>query len=40
MIKESKKYDIEERLIQFSLQIIDLVEMLPKNRTGNHFADN
>lgn len=38
MTKEPKKYDIEERLIKFSLQIIDLVEMLPKNRTGNHFA--
>ncbi len=38
--KESKtrKYDLEERLISFSIAILDLVEALPKTRVGNHIA--
>jgi four helix bundle protein len=36
--EDNKKYDLEERLIRFSLQIIDIVEMLPNTRTGNHIA--
>ena len=32
------KYDLEERLIQFALLIIDIVEMLPNTRAGNHIA--
>lgn len=38
MSEDNKKYDLEERLIRFSLQIIDIVEMLPNTRTGNHIA--
>ncbi len=34
----NKKYDLEERLIQFALLIIDIVEMLPNSRAGNHIA--
>jgi four helix bundle protein len=33
-----KKFDLEERLIQFSLLIIDIVEALPNTRSGNHIA--
>jgi len=33
-----KKYDLEERLIQFSLLIIDITEKLPSSRSGNHIA--
>ena len=29
---------MEERLIQFALLIIDIVEMLPNTRAGNHIA--
>ena len=35
---KEKKFDLEERLIQFSLLIIDVVEALPRTRTGNHLA--
>ena len=38
MAKNVKKYDLEERLIQFSLLILDIVEKLPDTRSGNHFA--
>lgn len=38
MNENNKKYDLEERLIQFTLMVIDLVEMLPNTRTGNHIA--
>jgi four helix bundle protein len=38
MAKESKEFDLEERLINFSVRIIRLAEALPKTRTGNHIA--
>ncbi len=34
MSEGNKKYDLEERLIQFALLIIDIVEMLPNTRAG------
>jgi four helix bundle protein len=36
---ESKKYDLEKRLIDFSVKIINLVEKLPNTRAGNHIAN-
>ncbi len=33
-----KKYDLEERLIDFAASIVDLVEELPATRVGNHIA--
>ncbi len=33
-----KKYDLEDRLIEFAIKSIELVEELPKNRAGNHIA--
>ena len=33
-----KKYDLEERLLEYSVSIIKLVEKLPNTRTGNHVA--
>jgi four helix bundle protein len=32
------KYDLEERLLKFSVAIIEIVEQLPTTRTGNHVA--
>ena len=32
------KYDLEERLIQFSIEVIDLSEKLPKTYIGIHLA--
>lgn len=31
-------YDLEERLLEYSVRIIRLVESLPNSRTGNHIA--
>ena len=36
--KSEKKFDLEERLINFSVRIINLVEALPNTRAGNHIA--
>ena len=33
-----EKYDLEERLLGFSVRIIKIVDQLPKTRTGNHVA--
>lgn len=33
-----KTFALEERLIQFSLSIIDIVEKLPKTKVGNYIA--
>jgi four helix bundle protein len=32
-----KKFDLEERLIDFSVLIVKTVESLPSTRTGNHL---
>ena len=31
-------YDLEERLLEFSVRIIKVVEQLPNSRIGNHIA--
>jgi four helix bundle protein len=33
-----KKYDLESRLIDFAVHIMNLVETLPNTRAGNHIA--
>jgi four helix bundle protein len=33
-----EKFDLEERLLEYSVSIIKLVEKLPNTRTGNHVA--
>ena len=38
MSKEEKEYDLEERLIDFAVRIIDLGRSLPKTKVGNHIA--
>jgi four helix bundle protein len=34
----AKKYDLEERLLEFSVRIIKIVEELPDSRAGKHIA--
>jgi four helix bundle protein len=34
----TRKYDLEERLLEFASAIIDLSEKLPATRAGNHVA--
>ncbi|MDJ0875004.1 MAG: four helix bundle protein [Desulfobacterales bacterium] len=36
--KPKKAYDLEERLLEYSVRIIRVVENLPKTRVGNHVA--
>jgi four helix bundle protein len=38
-VKETQKYDLEGRLIDFSIGVIDVVENLPNTRLGNHMAN-
>jgi len=33
-----KTYDLEERLLNYAVQIVRLVEKLPNTRAGNHIA--
>ncbi len=33
-----RKYDLEERLLRYSVRIIKLVDTLPNTRVGNHVA--
>ena len=32
------KYDLEERLIKFSVLIIEIVNEMPNSKAGNHLA--
>jgi four helix bundle protein len=38
--KAKRTYDLEERLLHFSVRIIRLVEDLPNTRAGNHVANH
>jgi len=35
--KEDKAYDLEERLIDFAVQIIRMVESLPESKIASHI---
>jgi four helix bundle protein len=35
---KKQTYDLEERLFEYSVRIIKIVEQLPNTRTGNHVA--
>ncbi len=37
-MNSAKKYDLEDRLIEFAIKIIELVEELPQSKAGNHIA--
>jgi four helix bundle protein len=37
-MSKDKKFDIEERLIDFAVRIIRTAESLPKTKAGNHIA--
>lgn len=34
-----QKYDLQRRLIKFSILVMEIVEMLPKTYSGNHFKN-
>lgn len=35
---EGKRFDLEERLINYAVRIIEVADFLPKTRTGNHIS--
>ena len=35
---QKRKFDLEDRLLEFASAVIDLSEMLPDKRSGNHVA--
>jgi len=35
---KAKKFDLEERLINYSVLVTEIVESIPGTRAGNHFA--
>ncbi len=37
--REEKQYDLEERLLEYSVRIIRLVDALPPSKAGRHVAD-
>jgi len=39
LMMEDKKYDLEDRLIEFSCRMIDVAEALPSTRAGNYIAN-
>ena len=39
MNPRNKPYDLEERLIDFAVDVIDVVEALPNSKAGNHIAN-
>ena len=38
MSKDNKTFDLEDRLIDFAVRIIQVAESLPKRRVGNHIG--
>lgn len=36
--KSPPKYDLEDRLLDFSVNVVELTESLPNKRSGNHIA--
>ncbi|MFA5863590.1 MAG: four helix bundle protein [Phycisphaerae bacterium] len=36
--EKKQKFDLEERLISFSVRVLNIVEALPETRVGNHIA--
>jgi hypothetical protein len=36
MSKDNKTFDLEDRLIDFAVRIIQVAESLPKRKVGNH----
>ena len=38
MSKETRTFDLEDRLIDFTVRIIRTAESLPKTKVGNHIA--
>ena len=38
MAAEQKKFDLEDRFVDYTCRMIDVVDALPASRTGNYIA--
>ena len=38
MNEKERNYDLQERLIEFAVRVLNVVESLPNSRVGNHVA--
>jgi len=38
MNEKERNYDLQERLIEFAVRVLNAVESLPNSRVGNHVA--
>jgi len=38
MSKEEKQFDLEDRLVDFAVRVINAAESLPQTRVGNHIS--
>jgi four helix bundle protein len=38
MAQESRKFDLEDRLIDFTVMVVDVVEGLPNTKAANHIG--
>ncbi len=37
-LNEKRKFDLEDRLIDFAIKVIEIVELIPSSRAGSHIA--
>ena len=37
-MKDERKFDLEDRLVNFAVMVMELCEMLPNTKSGNHIA--
>jgi four helix bundle protein len=37
-VRRDRRYDLEERLLDFAVNVVELTESLPSTRAGNHIA--
>jgi len=37
-MKENREYDLEERLIKFAIRMMEISEILPNTKAGNHIS--
>ena len=37
-LNEKRKFDLEDRLIDFAIKFIEIVELIPSSRAGSHIA--
>ena len=36
--EQQRNYDLQDRLIDFAVRVLNVVESLPSTKTGNHVA--